>query len=817
MMLLNQITDYPFAHPKQQQRVNKNALLKLFVTSLLICGLSFYLSLQAQGIEWEVNYGGTGADVGYSIQQTPDTGFIIAGTADSANGDVGGNNGARDYWVTKLSQSGNLQWENNFGGAGTDRANAIEFTSTGYIVAGKSNSSSGDVGGNNGYFDYWVAKLGPDSTLSWESNYGTSASEELRAMDKTNDGGYILAGAGNGPYTYHEYWLVKLNDTGKVLWEKAYGGYGNEEANSVQQTSDGGYIMAGFSKSSGEDVGGNYGKEDIWVVKVNDTGKIMWEQHYGGSDVDIGRSVRQTLDGGYIVAGSTESSDYDVSDSCKGWNDVWVLKLSANGTLEWENNYGGSSPDYAYSVELASTDSGYIVGATTQSYDGDIGHKVGGSGNSDYWVLKLSKDSLIEWENTYGGSYDEAAYAITSTIDGGYVTTGYSTSSDGDVSGPNKGGADLWTVKICQNTYDTLQPVACSYTVPSGSATYTSSGTYHDTIPNAKGCDSILTIHLSTDTHHTISGSVLHPTTLSPVDNQTFVHAYQLDTATNDVTLESRDTLMSTADDPYMIDSACGHYLIQAYPTFSDTLLTTYYPSLINWQPSTVVPVLNTDTSDISIVLQKRRSIQSGNGQIKGKVIEGKNYEGNKRTQGDPLANVNCAIVETGRDSIYQSMQSDSSGIFEFSGLPEGNYRVIVDAPGKPVDTGGLNDFSISQQGTAYDSVIVQVDSERVQVTHKEIDSSTGFSSPSALVHSIYPNPAEQQIMFQYKLSQTGAVMFKLYNSKGRIVKFDRHPHQSKGRHQNALDVHDLPPGIYVYRLHTPGHTHTGKVTLSDH
>jgi len=255
-------------------------LIKLFSSILFFLSATHFLFAQPT-IEWQQNYGGSSADYAQSIQQTLDGGYIVAGGSSSNNGDVSGNNGGWDYWILKLDGTGNVQWEQNYGGSGYDYAYSIQQTlDGGYIVAGRSSSNDGDVSGNNGGWDYWILKLDGTGNVQWEQNYGGSLDDGAFSIQQTLDGGYIVAGgseSNDGDVSENngdaaDYWILKLDGTGNVQWEQNYGGSGNDRAYSIQQTLDGGYIVAGYSLSNDGDVSGNNGDYDYWIVKLSDDG-----------------------------------------------------------------------------------------------------------------------------------------------------------------------------------------------------------------------------------------------------------------------------------------------------------------------------------------------------------------------------------------------------------------------------------------------------------------------------------------------------------------------------------------------------------------
>ncbi len=440
--------------------------LKPLLTVLGVVLLLVTVSSAAPSIEWQKSLGGTSSDDAYSIQQTSDGGYIVAGISHSNDGDVTGNHGGLDYWVIKLDANGNIIWQKCLGGTTQDEAYSIQQTSDGgYIVAGRSKSTDGDVTGNHGGLDYWVIKLDANGNIIWQKCLGGTEDDFVNSIQQTSDGGYIVAGfseSNDGDVTgnhkkyenyyfyYYDYWVVKLDANGNIIWQKSLGGTHYDYAQSIQQTSDGGYIVAGKSLSNDGDVTGNHGGwayddywvGDYWVVKLDTSGDIIWQKCLGGTEDEWAYSIQQTSDGGYIVAGCSLSTDGDVTGN-HGGLDYWVIKLDANGNIIWQKSLGGTSWDTAYSIQQTS-DGGYIVAGGSHSTDGDV---TGNHGGSDYWVIKLDANGNIIWQKSLGGTTSDYAESIQQTSDGGYIVAGYSGSTDGDVTG-NHGGRDYWIVKL---------------------------------------------------------------------------------------------------------------------------------------------------------------------------------------------------------------------------------------------------------------------------------------------------------------------------------------------------------------------------------
>jgi uncharacterized delta-60 repeat protein len=368
---------------------------------------------QTQGHTWARSYGGEGDEVAWSVQLTSDGGYATAGWTDSFGA------GDLDFWALKLGADGTVQWEKTYGGTDDDVADLIFQTSDGgYVVAGYTASFGA------GSMDVWILKLAHDGTVEWQKTYGGRYADEAVSIQQTLDGGYVVAGEtksyGRGDW---DVWILKLNANGTVQWEKTYGGtkLDTTSADPIQQTSDGGYIVAGRTESFGA---GGY---DVWVLKLDEDGDIEWQKTYGDDWYEEAHAVRQTLDGGFVVAGFTAS--FGAGD----W-DLWILKLNPNGTVQWQKTFGGSDDDWCWSV-YETDDGGCVVGGETESF---------GAGPEDMWVLKLAANGTLDWQRTYGGTDWDWGESIRQTADDGYVVVG-GTDSFG------AGEDDLWALKLDQD------------------------------------------------------------------------------------------------------------------------------------------------------------------------------------------------------------------------------------------------------------------------------------------------------------------------------------------------------------------------------
>lgn len=341
---------------------------------------------EESNLQWQNNYGGSDDDRGNKIIQTNDGGYIILGFSKSNDIDVTDNSGAQDFWVAKLNASGGILWQKSIGFSGADIGiSIIQTNDNGYLLTGVLDVSSSEGQGNSKISslqkhaggDYWAIKLNNLGDKEWSKFYGGSFTDTPYDVIQTDDNGYIIVGssdsndvdisANKGSY---DFWVIKISETGNLLWEKSFGGSEIDEARAITSTGDGNYIIVGDTRSSDFDVSENKGAADLWVIKISPTGTLIWEKSFGGSSFDVGRSVRKTHDNGFILSGSSRSSDGNLSNN-NGQNDAWALKIDANANLEWQKTIGGSEIDFAFdAIEL--NDKSIIVVGETSSNNLDI-------------------------------------------------------------------------------------------------------------------------------------------------------------------------------------------------------------------------------------------------------------------------------------------------------------------------------------------------------------------------------------------------------------------------------------------------------------
>jgi hypothetical protein len=279
-------------------------------------------------------------------------------------------------------------------------------------------------------------------TIEWQKTISGNDDTNINSVQQTTDGSYILAGYKNNSQNGSDYWIVKLNNNADIKWEKTYGGSNNDASSNIQQTTDGGYIVAGNTDSNDGDVTNNKGNSDAWILKLNANGAIEWQKTYGGSSGDYLRSIKQTTDNGYIAVGYTYSKDGDIPNN-QGDIDAWIIKIDTNGNLKWSKTFGGINLERTNNMQQT-TDGGYLIVGGSQTINS---YNAGTCSNIDYWVVKLQANGNLNWQKTYGGSGNDQANCIQKTNDGHYIIAGYTFSSDGDITRLD-GGSDAWVLKI---------------------------------------------------------------------------------------------------------------------------------------------------------------------------------------------------------------------------------------------------------------------------------------------------------------------------------------------------------------------------------
>ncbi|MCF6349794.1 MAG: hypothetical protein L3J23_02025 [Flavobacteriaceae bacterium] len=392
-----------------------------------------------------------------AVVKTSDGGFISCGniqSSDSNNLEVP--KGESDYLIVKYDADFNLSWTKSYGGTSTEIAKSIIQTQDGgYIVSGFTKSNDLDVTGNNGQKDFWILKLTVNGSIQWKKTFGFSGQDESFSIIQTQDGGFFTCGyldvtasggAGNDDGTRNlnhgigDYWGVKLDANGDFEWRRYFGGSKNDRATSALETSNGDFILTGSADSDDFDITNSKGSDDIWVIRISSEGTLIWNTSFGGNQIEDSFKVIETNDGNYFVLGTTISSDQDVSNNL-GLKDIWLLKITPLGDLIWEKTYGGNQFDNATSI-IALQDGNYMISGHTRSDDVfEI------KGQNDILLIKIDGSGSIIWSDTFGGSNVDIANDIIETNHNTIVVVGQTESNDFDITG-HAGFTDVLILEI---------------------------------------------------------------------------------------------------------------------------------------------------------------------------------------------------------------------------------------------------------------------------------------------------------------------------------------------------------------------------------
>ncbi len=359
--------------------------------------------------------------------------------------------------IFSFAQSFNIEWQGCYGGNDTEYPKDIIAVWDGYLVTGTTKSVNGDISFNHGGTDAWIFKINNNGGLIWEKTYGGSVGDNADRIIPDGQGNFYIIGATNSddgdisfdPYPDSwDFWIIKIDTTGNIIWEKVYGGSSGDVLWTATLTSDGGVIACGWTASDDGDVSTYYGLYDGWLIKVNSQGEKEWDFTIGTDGYDVCQAIIQTNDGGYLVG--CASAIWDVGNiTCDPFNEyaeAVLVKLDSNLNIEWNQCYGGSDNDGV--TALIEVSDGYVFGGYAGSNDGDIS---GWHGEGDIWIVKVDYNGDIVWQKCLGGSDSEFISTLALTDEGDILIPGYTRSVDGDVTGNHTISEyehDIWLVKI---------------------------------------------------------------------------------------------------------------------------------------------------------------------------------------------------------------------------------------------------------------------------------------------------------------------------------------------------------------------------------
>ena len=414
---------------------------------------------------WVKTFGGSSDEDAVSVVQSNDGNYVVLASTKSTDGDVTGKTTTDlDFWLLKIDANGEKIWDRTYGGSLQDKARSISKTlDGGYILSGFTASSDGDITENAGFHDYWIIKVNANGDIQWQKTFGFEGQDQAYKVIQTSDGGFIATGfldvgASNGEgndfndstnetrntlHSLGDFWAIRLDANGNKIWRRYFGGTHVEQGKDVLETEDGGFLLVGNSESSDFDVTNAHGSHDFWAIKISAEGDKLWENSFGGLQSDFAFAVTNTSDGNFILVGDTRSSDADVSNPL-GNADAWVVKFSgSNGNLIWEKTYGGLEFDSARGI-IKLENNKYAIAANTRSNNNDVSNHYG---SNDAWVLIIDDSGNLDFEKNIGGTDLDFANNLVETNNNEIIFVGNTDSDDIDIT-INKGSKDILIFKL---------------------------------------------------------------------------------------------------------------------------------------------------------------------------------------------------------------------------------------------------------------------------------------------------------------------------------------------------------------------------------
>ncbi|MDG1760645.1 MAG: hypothetical protein P8L72_03155 [Flavobacteriaceae bacterium] len=401
-----------------------------------------------------MTYGGSQEDIGFDIIETQDGGLAVIGNSKSSNGTLTDKTlEVSDYWLLRFDAQMELLWSYTYGGSDDDRGQSvIETSDGGFILAGYSKSADGNATKNQGQHDNWMLKVDASGNFLWEKSFGYAGHDHAYTIISTQDGGFLMTGfidvtasGGKGNKakgaSFHgvgEFWTHKFDAIGNMQWRRYHGGTNNDRSYDAVEANDGGFIITGATESNDVDVTSNQGEYDVWVIKLNAEGTLQWAKTFGGSGIDSSNGILKTPNGNYLIVGNTFSKNGSVSINY-GASDVWVLCIDDQGDLLWEKTYGGSEFDLGRGITQGPNNTAFVVG-NSKSRDNYV---LKNQGENDVWVFQIdTTNGKLLWEQSFGGSAIDFGHNAVFTSSKSLYVVGETTSSDGNIPS-NKGDKDL--------------------------------------------------------------------------------------------------------------------------------------------------------------------------------------------------------------------------------------------------------------------------------------------------------------------------------------------------------------------------------------
>ncbi len=395
-------------------------------------------------IQWQQTFGHNDFDEINQIIQTSDGGYIAVG-AKMLNANW-------NYWVLKFNQQDSLQWDMTYGGTYTDIAKAVVETENGeFLIIGYTNSYEGDITTTKGNYDIWLIKIDSTGKILWNKNYGGLYNDIIsyKSLIKTQDNNFLFMGTTNSKDTDvstalgdRDIWVVKINPQGEIIWEKSLGGDSEDNAETIVADPISGFYLCAVTASNNGNIDYNYGYADVWVAKISNEGEIIWQKTVGGKRAENFATLIHCKDNGILIMASSNSRDGDVTNNF-GEHDIFFVKLNNEGTVEWRKTFGGTLDESIGDV-IQTADGGYLATLKTASDDYYIGTN---NGKDDICFVKLSEAGEIQWTKIIGGTRDDFARSFFQKTDNSIITAGTTNSTDLDIQ-KHIGGFDFWLFNL---------------------------------------------------------------------------------------------------------------------------------------------------------------------------------------------------------------------------------------------------------------------------------------------------------------------------------------------------------------------------------
>lgn len=831
----------------------------------LLFTMFFYTSFisfsQIPDTAWTRSFGGSRQDHAFAVDNTTDGGCVLAGFTNSNNKDVHGKHDTNmhiaDIWVVRLDSKGDTIWTKAIGGSNDDYCHSVFETSDGdFFVAGFSESSDYDVPSNQGSSDWYLIKLDKQGKIIWSKSLGGSSGENPMDAIESADGNYFIVGYSNsndGDIPFNrgslDALVVKMNKNGIIKWIKTFGGSKTDKATSVFATQDGGVIIAGYTESSNGNIPNNKGKNDFWVIKLNNNGNIDWSKTFGGSQNDYAQSVLQLPDGNYIVAGSSGSNDGDFCNSSD--NGLWVLKLTSTGDAIWIKSFSESG---AASI-IQTVDGGFAMISSSKSNDLDI--PIGNQAYPNYRLLKIDSAGSLQWAKSYGGSHLDVCTDVVQLNNYGLLITGFAQSKDGYVW-DNNGETDFWQVKLYSDIhkdadFKVFLRNSLNVNINGGMLEYRHGGGWQYASEIGKGIFAVDTDCETVDLRMTYDGHSSQRVNISTSENyifQTSLVTFELRKRTGElghnsgeVSFASGTVIGSTGDDGLGILQK--ELLPQEY-TFrmksrggmNDITQDISVDPVVTWQMASMLVQLN--KSDGTLGLNGAKVNYRGyrmqnfgstgshrDGRTKKDLLEGTYklivyYNGGKFIEEDfhvlhetenqliidPISTtVELIDSETG-EAVNGGKVTNKGHSGHLMGFTGDNGSGIVTNDLLPLSY----DFTMTYQGQS--ETIEDIDvTENSRITFYTGDlKSAEVATDKDFELVIYPNPFKGNTAIAFSMEQEEKVTIKIYNVQGELVEIIQDGMLSEGKHKITWNSRDNKKGIYFLKYSCSGNTMSKRI-----